>query len=71
MTLLGSDTSSPYSIIWNDVAAGSYALTAKAIDNGGAVTTSSPIHITVGSLTPPTVRLTAPANGATVTPAAT
>jgi uncharacterized protein (DUF608 family) len=34
-TLLGTDTSSPYSYSWTNVAAGSYILTAKATDNGG------------------------------------
>src|SRR5207247_1220051 len=56
-TLLGSDTSSPYSFGWNNVSAGTYALTAKATDNLGATTTSSPVNVTVtaggGSLSPP------------------
>jgi pectate lyase len=46
-TLLGTDTSSPYSYAWTNVAAGSYSLTAKATDNGGAATTSSTVNITV------------------------
>ena len=46
-TLLGTDTSSPYSYSWTNVAAESYTLTAKATDNGGAVTTSSVVNITV------------------------
>ncbi|MDH2428058.1 glycoside hydrolase family 48 protein [Sphaerisporangium sp. TRM90804] len=46
-TLLGSDTSSPYTYSWTNVAAGSYSLTARATDNAGAVTTSSPVGITV------------------------
>ncbi len=46
-TLLGTDTSSPYSYTWSSVAAGSYNLTAKATDNGGAVTTSASVNITV------------------------
>ena len=39
--LLGTDTVCPYTFTWNNVAAGSYALTARATDNAGAVTTSS------------------------------
>jgi hypothetical protein len=46
-SLIGSDTTAPYSVIWNNVAAGSYSLTAKATDNAGATATSSPVNITV------------------------
>jgi len=46
-TLIGSDTTAPYSITWSNVAAGSYALTAVAVDNGGASKTSSPVTLTV------------------------
>jgi len=46
-TLLGSDASSPYSYTWNNVAAGSYSLTARATDNAGAVTTSAVVAVTV------------------------
>ncbi len=41
-TLLGSDTSAPYSFAWNNVGAGNYSLTAVATDNSGATTTSGP-----------------------------
>lgn len=71
-TLLGTDTSNPYSFTWSNVAAGSYNLTAKATDNQNASTTSSVIAITVGSTNPaPTVSVTAPANNATFTAPAT
>ena len=50
-TLLGTATSNPYSISWNNVAAGRYALTAKATDNGGAVTTSGVVNITINGAT--------------------
>jgi hypothetical protein len=46
-TVLGQDTSAPYSFTWKNVPAGSYLLTARATDNAGAVTTSSPVGITV------------------------
>ncbi|MEO3874441.1 glycoside hydrolase family 48 protein [Nonomuraea sp. B12E4] len=52
-TLLGTDTSSPYSYNWTNVAAGSYSITARATDNGGATTTSSPVGITVSQSTGP------------------
>ncbi len=54
--VLASDGSSPYSYSWNNVPAGSYTLTARATDNGGASTVSAPVRITV---------TTAPAPGPT------
>ena len=48
-TKLGEDLSSPYSFSWTNVAAGSYALTARATDNSGAVTISSVVNITVNA----------------------
>jgi hypothetical protein len=46
-TLLGRDTSAPYSLSWRNVAAGNHVLTARATDNAGATTTSAPVGITV------------------------
>ncbi len=37
--LIGTDTTSPYSIAWSGIAAGTYTLTAKATDNSGAEST--------------------------------
>ncbi|MEO6453065.1 MAG: Ig-like domain-containing protein, partial [Ginsengibacter sp.] len=62
-TLLGTDNASPYTFTWNNVAAGTYIITAKAMDNGSLVTTSSPVTISV--ITPniaPTVSMTNPVN---------
>ena len=42
-TLIGADTSSPYSVSWPNVAAGSYVLKAVATDNDGVSTTSARI----------------------------
>ena len=44
---LGEDTSAPFTSQWNVGATGTYTLTARATDNSGAVTTSSPVTITV------------------------
>jgi len=68
-TLVGTDTTSPYSITWNNVGAGTYSLTAVATDNGGATSTSAAVSITVNGPPnqAPAVSLTAPANGATFT----
>ena len=45
--LIGTATSSPYTITWNHVAPGAYAITAHAVDNSGATTASAPVAITV------------------------
>ncbi len=69
-TLLNSDTSSPYSYSWTNVAQGTYNLTAKAYDNAGGSTTSSVVTVTVGTATsniPPSVSLTSPSEGQSFT----
>lgn len=72
MTKLGQSTESPYSYTWSSVAAGSYSVTARAYDNAGASTSSTPVIVTVTGTTTtppptvnqlPTVSLTSPANG--------
>ncbi len=45
--LLGSTDTLPYSYTWNNVAAGSYTLVARAIDNTNKATNSIPVHIIV------------------------
>lgn len=52
-TKLGEATSAPYRFTWSAVAAGSYSLTARAIDDEGLFTESSPINVTIAS--PPVV----------------
>jgi len=64
--LIGSGTftaPNQYSFTWNNVAAGSYNLTARATDDRGATTTSNSRNINVDN--PPTVSITSPTNGAT------
>ena len=46
-TLIGTDTSNPYSVVWNNVSKGKYNLTAKATDNSSLSTTSAVVTITV------------------------
>ncbi|MGB7680210.1 MAG: Ig-like domain-containing protein [Candidatus Acidiferrales bacterium] len=70
-TNVGSaDTTSPYSYSWNTTSAtnASHTLTAVAKDSNGNTATSAGVAVTVSntSSTPPTVSVTAPANGATV-----
>lgn len=52
-TKLGESVTAPYPFSWANVAAGSYALTAKATDNQGATTTSATVSIQVKSPAPP------------------
>ena len=61
-TLLGSDTSSPYSFSWNDVLAGSYSLTAVARDNAGATTVSATRDITVTAVALPSTAVFTPSS---------
>ena len=49
LTLIASDTTAPYSATWSNAPAGTYALTAKAFDNGGASTSSATVNVTVSS----------------------
>ena len=46
---LGTDFTSPYSLTWNNVPAGTYLLTAIATDNLGLVTTSEVVSVNVSS----------------------
>ena len=47
--LVGSDASSPYGIMWSNVPAGRYILTAVAEDDDGASRTSASVSIVVGT----------------------
>jgi hypothetical protein len=49
-TLLANVTTAPYTCIWTNVSTGSYALTAVAEDDGGAVSVSSVVNVTVVNL---------------------
>jgi glucose/arabinose dehydrogenase len=69
-TSLGNATSSPYGITAN-LALGPHTLTAVASDNLGATTTSDPITVSVISNTPPSVSITSPTNGTSLTAPAT
>ncbi|MBI4659123.1 MAG: hypothetical protein HY735_09800 [Verrucomicrobia bacterium] len=45
--LIGTADASPFSFTWSNVAAGSYSLTAKATDNSGGISTSTPVMVAV------------------------
>ena len=62
-TLIGSATAPPYAVDWTNVPAGNFAITARATDNSGAASTSTPVAITVNSAP---IQITSPLNGAAV-----
>jgi PKD repeat protein len=68
-TLLASDATAPYAFTWNSVPAGTYTLTARAVDAADAATTSVAAVVTVDAPPPPnsapSVSLTGPAANAT------
>jgi ELWxxDGT repeat protein len=59
-SLLGNDTTSPYSFAWSSVPAGSYTLTVKATDNQGVTATSAPVTIAIANSAPMPVTLLNP-----------
>ncbi len=71
-TLGAEDTSAPFSVSWNTTTAtnGSHTLTAQARDAAGNTTISAGVTVTVSNTppdtTPPTVSITSPSSGATV-----
>jgi hypothetical protein len=63
-SLIGSDSTSPYSIQWSAVDVGSYSLSAVATDNKGANATSAVASVSVvPANNSPTVSLTSPISG--------
>jgi hypothetical protein len=67
-TKIGEASSAPYQSAWTAGPAGKVTLTAVAMDEAGARTTSSPVTVdVVAANAPPQVTLTQPAAGATFT----
>lgn len=62
---IGQVTAPPYEIIWSNVLAGTYSLTAVATDQLGGATVSTPVTITVNA--PPAVSITSPREGTSFT----
>jgi hypothetical protein len=73
-TLKGTSTGAPYSYAWaiNSADNGVHVWTARAYDAAGNVSASSGVTLTVSiDITPPTVTISSPANGANLTSAST
>lgn len=69
-TAIGSDATAPYAVSWTPSGTGPRALTARATDDDGAITTSAVVNVTVqasggGDVTAPSTTLTAPDQGTT------
>ncbi|MSU50675.1 MAG: hypothetical protein EXS37_16575, partial [Opitutus sp.] len=64
-TIIGTDTTSPYSVVWVPSTAGNFSITARVIDVNNATVTSSAVTVTATTAT--SVAITAPANNATAT----
>lgn len=62
--LLGSDDSAPYTLDW-PATPGTYALTAVAVDDDNATTTSDPVAVEIVNM-PPTVSISAPTEGSSL-----
>lgn len=58
--LIHTESTLPFTWDWTNVAAGSYKITAKAVDNKGASTTSTAANISVRALVAPNVSITSP-----------
>jgi hypothetical protein len=52
-TVVGTDTTSPYAFSWAAATPGTFTISARATDNGGAVTTSPGVAITVVGVSGP------------------
>ncbi|MBI5382156.1 MAG: PD40 domain-containing protein [Opitutae bacterium] len=64
--VLSTLTSFPYTTTWTPTMSGTYTLTAIATDTFGIQTTSTAVNVTVSSGTAPTVSISSPAAGATI-----
>lgn len=65
-TKIGESSTAPFSFAWTGAATGAHTITARAIDNAGAVATSGSLALTVNAVpanVPPTASITSPASG--------
>ena len=62
--LIGTASTAPYRVIWDNVPAGSYTLTAVATDNQGGTTTSAATGVSVAAA--PTISVDGALDGATI-----
>lgn len=65
--VVGTASGSPFLVSWTPTAAGSYRIVAQATDSTSNVATSAEVILTVTGNAAPTVSITSPRTGATVT----
>ncbi|MDR7097829.1 RHS repeat-associated protein [Lysobacter niabensis] len=63
-TLIGTDNTAPYSLLWSNIATGTYSITAKVFDDRGLAKSSTAVSFVVNAV--PSVSITAPAMNAVV-----
>jgi hypothetical protein len=61
--LIGTRTAAPYDFTWSGAGPGVYALTAKATDNRGVITTSAAVNVTIVANESPHVEFLYPFDG--------
>ncbi len=66
-TLIGTDTTAPYSVTWTNIPPGEYDLRARATDNQGFIAWSPNDGSGFAVFAPPTATITSPLNGALFT----
>ncbi|HEY1141539.1 MAG TPA: Ig-like domain-containing protein, partial [Lysobacter sp.] len=62
--LITTDSAAPFSYVWSGIAAGQYAITAKAYDDRGATSTTAATNLIINGL--PSGSITYPTSGAVV-----
>lgn len=67
-TEIGRSSQAPFSLDWNGLEAGTYSLTCRVYDDGGARTNSETVTLLVAENQLPTVQLTAPESGLETAP---
>lgn len=70
-TLRGTATNEPWAATWSNAPAGSFTLTAVAVDINARAYTSAPVAITITTNVPPSVAITSPTNNSSFQPGST
>ena len=66
-TIVGTATTSPYSFSWTSVAAGTYSVSARAVDSRGSFATTSPVSVVVAAAPALSISASAGLDGSSTT----